>query len=176
MSKQIVITRQYDPDGGPPTTGQHISPYSNRYNSNQNFVAPIAQPSRRQPMQAIPVDVNYEIAVPLQSTQHVEMRTTAVDRAHGFAIRTRQLGLIIGLAITVAAIVLVKVPILSFWSLAIYVMTYATVWLWAYYLDLKHSPEGIARNESDRKWDVIERHQARMWDHYDRLITGNNND
>lgn len=129
--------------------------------------------AKRQPQPAPSQEMNYTIDVPLQSTQQIVMKTTAVDRAQGFAIKTQQLGLIIGFAVTVASIAFADVPVFSFWSLTIYVLTYAAVWLYAYYLDLKHSPEGIARNESDRKWGVIERHQERMWDHYDRLMENN---
>lgn len=176
MSKQIVITKQYHDTGEPPTTGYAISPYSNRYNSNSNFVAPVTQPmTKRQPAQAIPVDVNYEIAVPLQSTQAIVMKTSAVDRAQGFAISTRQLGMVIGFAVTVASIAFAKVPLFSFWSLTIYVLTYAAVWLWAYYYTLKMSAEGVAHYEARSKWGVIAEEQRRRWEHYDRMI-GNNNE
>lgn len=144
----------------------------------KNFVPALPATTAAIAKRPLPPQVAHEqnitLDVPLQSTQQIVMKTTAVDRAQGFAIKTQQLGLIIGFAVTVASIAFVNVPVFSFWSLAIYVLTYAAVWLYAYYLDLKHSPEGIARNESDRKWGVIERHQERMWDHYDRMIQGDN--
>lgn len=163
-----VLTQTHHDDGRPPTS--QIVPRS------KNFVPalPNAPVAKRQPTPAPMQEINYTLDVPLQSTQQIIMETTAVDRAQGFAIKTQQLGLIIGFAVTVASIAFADVPVFSFWSLTIYVLTYAAVWLYAYYLDLKHSPEGIARNESDRKWGVIERHQERMWDHYDRMIQGDN--
>ena len=164
-----MVTQQHH-DDGPPTSQIVMRP--------SNFVPalPNAPVAKRQPVPAPMQEINYTLDVPLQSTQQIVMKTTAVDRAQGFTIKTQQLSLIIGFAVTVASIAFAKVPVFSFWSLSIYVTTYAAVWLYAYYLDLKHSPEGIARNESDRKWGVIERHQERMWDHYDRLITGDNNE
>lgn len=163
-----VLTQQHHDDGRPPTS--QIVPRS------KNFVPALPNaPVAKRIAPALPEQsMNYALDVPLQSTQQIIMKTTAVDRAQGFAIKTQQLGLIIGFAVTVASIAFADVPVFSFWSLTIYVLTYAAVWLYAYYLDLKHSPEGIARNESDRKWGVIERHQERMWDHYDRLIQGDN--
>lgn len=163
-----ALIQLHHDDGSPPTS--QIVPRS------KNFVPalPNAPVAKRQPTPAPMQDINYALDVPLQSTQQIIMKTTAVDRAQGFAIKTQQLGLIIGFAVTVASIAFADVPVFSFWSLTIYVLTYAAVWLYAYYLDLKHSPEGIARNESDRKWGVIERHQERMWDHYDRMIQGDN--
>jgi len=164
-----MITQQHHA-AGPPTS--QIVPRP------KNFVAALPMQAtavaKRMPPPAPSQEMNYTIDVPLQSTQQIVMKTTAVDRAQGFAIKTQQLGLIIGFAVTVASVAFVDVPVFSFWSLTIYVLTYAAVWLYAYYLDLKHSPEGIARNESDRKWGVIERHQDRMWDHYDRMIQGDN--
>ena len=164
-----MVTRTYPGDGGPPNT--QIVPRP------KNFVTALPMQAtavaKRMPPPAPSQEMNYTIDVPLQSTQQIVMKTTAVDRAQGFAIKTQQLGLIIGFAVTVASVAFVDVPVFSFWSLTIYVLTYAAVWLYAYYLDLKHSPEGIARNESDRKWGVIERHQDRMWDHYDRLTENN---
>lgn len=164
-----MIIQQHHDDGRPPTSQIVKRP--------SNFVPaiPDAPVAKRQPVPALPEQsMNYALDVPLQSTQQIVMKTSAVDRAQGFAISTRQLGLTIGFAVTVASIAFADVPVFSFWSLSIYVMTYAAVWLYAYYLSLKYSPEGIARNESDRKWGVIERHQERMWDHYDRLIQGDN--
>ena len=144
-----VLTQQHHDDGRPPTS--QIVPRS------KNFVSALPNdPVAKRTTPALPEQsMNYALDVPLQSTQQIIMKTTAVDRAQGFAIKTQQLGLIIGFAVTVASIAFADVPVFSFWSLTIYVLTYAAVWLYAYYLDLKHSPEGIARNESDRKWGVI---------------------
>lgn len=161
-----VLTQQHHDDGRPPTS---------QIVKRSNFVPALPDMPVAKRTAPAPPDqsINYALDVPLQSTQQIIMKTTAVDRAQGFAIKTRQLGLIIGFAVTVASIAFADVPVFSFWSLTIYVLTYAAVWLYAYYLDLKHSPEGIARNESDRKWGVIERHQERMWDHYDRMMGDN---
>lgn len=152
-----MITQQHHADGSPPTS---------QIVKRNNFVAPLPTPAKRSPAQILPAQATLD--VPLSATQHVEVRTSDEDRARGFALRTRQLGIVISTAMVVASVSFVNVPLFSFWSLSIFVLTYAAVWLYAYYLALTRSAEGIAYNESNRKWDYLDRHQEKMWEHYER--------
>lgn len=170
-NRQIVITRQYDPDGGPPTTGQHISPYSNRYGTGANFVAAeITTTAKRGPVQMLPVqDTSHALDVPLSATQHIEMRTSAVDRAKGFLIANVPLFAAFALGVWLLSGVFALAPWFSITALVIFWLSFVLAWLVSYVYTLAVSAEGVALYESRQKWSVIREEQRRRWDYYERL-------
>lgn len=172
MSKQIVITRQYDPDGGEPTTGQHISPYNdNRYSTGQNYVAAeITTTAKRGAAQLLPVqDTSHALDIPLSATQHIEMRTSAVDRAKGFLIANVPLFAAFALLMWLLSGVFALAPWFSLTALVVFWLSFVLAWLISYIYTLAVSAEGVALYESRQKWNVIREEQRRRWEHYNGL-------
>lgn len=114
---------------------------------------------RRERAQAVPVDVR-RIDAPTAPVQTVQtVKTSRMDQAQGFALKTTLLGM--GLA---AAFVTVRYGILGAplvlgaavgWMFAIY----AAVWLVAFVVDLAISPDGIMWMHTRRLWAYYEREQ-----------------
>lgn len=138
-----------------------------------NFVAPLYE----EPAPKAEIMPRYEVAhtinAPLSATQHVEMRTSATDRAKGFLIASVPLYAAFGLAVLVVSILYAGVPFWSFWSFAIFWLSFVLAWLVGYRETLIRSAEGIAHYESKRKWDIVAEEQRRRWEHYESLIGGN---
>jgi fatty acid desaturase len=117
-------------------------------------------------------EIIHTIDAPLSATQHVEMQTSATDRAKGFLIAAVPLYAAFAVGVLVLAKVLAGVPLLSFWGFATFWLSFVLAWVWGYRETLMKSPEGVAWMEANRKWDVIEEEQRRRWEHYDRLTKG----
>lgn len=104
------------------------------------------------------------------ATSHIDMRTSAVDRAKGFLIASMPRTFAFSLAVTVAGIVLAG------WSLAVALVilfaTFSVVELGSYIFTLLVSAEGTAHYEARQKWAVIKREQAERWAHYQKLMGG----
>lgn len=172
MSKQIVITKKYHDTGEPPTTGYAISPYNhNRYNQAGNFVAAeITSTAKRGPAQLLPVqDTSHALDIPLSATQHIEMRTSAVDRAKGFLIASIPLYAGLALLALLVSIFFAGVPFLSLSALCIFWGSFVLAWLAGYAYTLSRSAEGTAHWEAKAKWRIIAEEQRRRWDYYERL-------
>lgn len=136
-----------------------------------NFVAPAYGPP---PPQAIQPVTHYEVAhtinAPLSATQHVEMKTSAVDRAKGFLIASVPLYAAFALGVLLVSVLFAGVPFWSFWGLSVFWLSFVLAWLWGYRETLEKSAEGIAHFEARAKWKVIMREQDKRWAHYDRLV------
>lgn len=74
------------------------------------------------------------------------------------------------LGVLLLSVLFANVPFFSFWSLAIFWLSFVLAWLWGYRETLMKSAEGIAYMEAKRKWDVVAEEQRRRWEHYDRQI------
>ena len=133
-----------------------------------NFVPPSRNP---QPVQVLPPvqEIHYGLDVVPSSTQHVELRTSAVDRANGFV---RIVGPLSGLAafvVTLVAILGFKTPVFSISALLIFSTVFTVAYLGAWLYTLSISAEGVSMFEAKSKWEVIKREQANRWNYYNRL-------
>ena len=137
-----------------------------------NFVAPLYE----EPAPKAEIMPRYEVAhtinAPLSATQHIEMRTSATDRAKGFLIASVPLYAAFGLAVLVVSVLYAGVPFWSFWSFAIFWLSFVLAWLVGYRETLIRSAEGIAMWEAKAKWQILEREQEYRWRHYERLTKG----
>lgn len=130
--------------------------------------------ARRDPPPApISAEIVHTINTTPSATQHVELRTSAVDRALGFAIATSPLAA--GFAVVVVGICAVGfgVPLLSLPTLIITFTVFATVWTMAYLYTLHISAEGVSMYEAQQRWGVIRDEQRFRWQAW-LLERGNN--
>ncbi len=126
--------------------------------------------------EAPPMPVNSQVthvidAAPV-ATQHVEMRTSAVDRAKGFLIASVPLYAGFALVVVLVCVFFAGVPLLSLPTLLIFWLSFVAAWVVGYTYTLSVSAEGVAHFEARSKWDVIKEEQRRRWAHYERLIEG----
>ena len=145
---------------------------SKRYDASANYVPAI----REQPQEPIRIEPRYEVAhhidAPLSATQHVEMRTSAVDRSKGFLLASLPLYGAFALGIVVLTVLFFGVPFWSFWAFATFWLSFVLAWAWGYRETLAKSAEGISHYEARRKWDIIAEEQRRRWEHYEHMIEG----
>lgn len=136
-----------------------------------NFVPAIRE---RTPVEIIPrYEVAHHIDAPLSATQHIDMRTSATDRAKGFLIASTPLYAAFALGVVVLAVLFAGVPFWSFWSFATFWLSFVAAWAWGYKVTLEKSAEGISHYEARRKWDIIAEEQRRRWEYYERLWEDN---
>lgn len=155
-----MVTRTYNDDGSPPNT--MIAP-------RKNFVAPDVSRETSKPI-ILPVqETAHTLNVPMQATQHIEMRTNAVDRSKGFLIANVPLFGALALGVWLLSGLLTTTPLFSFLGLCILWSSFVLAWLISYWYTLRVSAEGIAMYEAEAKWGVIREEQRRRWEHYDRL-------
>lgn len=131
--------------------------------SQKNFVPAI--PTRRNIQR--PAANNYMVDVPLASTQHIEMRTNAVDRAKGFLLSNIPLLVAFALGVSILRVTATGAPFWTLTTLAWFWTTFVLAWLLSYAVTLMLSAEGIAFYESYSKWKLLEREQENIWSHYD---------
>ena len=107
------------------------------------------------------------MAVTPTATSHVDMRTSAKDRAQGFIIASMPRTFAFSLAVTLAAITLGGVTL----GVAFVILfgVFSIVEIASYIYTLAISAEGTANYEARQKWNVIKREQAERWNHYNRL-------
>lgn len=117
-------------------------------------------------------EIAHTIDVPMNATQHIEMRTSSVDRAKGFLIASVPLYAAFALGVLLLSVLFANVPFWSFWGLAIFWLSFVLAWLWGYRETLRKSAEGIALFEAEEKWAIIREEQRRRWEHYDKTSKG----
>ena len=139
-----------------------------------NYVpAEITAVAKRGPAQVLPLqDTSHTLDIPLQSTQHIEMKTSAVDRAKGYLIATLPLLAAFALGIWLLSGLLTATPLFSFLGLCILWSSFVLAWLLSYWYTLHVSAEGVSMFEARSKWKIIAREQDRRWAHYDKLTGG----
>lgn len=145
----------------------------NRYDSVANFVPAVRDkpvihiepPPRQQ-------ELTHRIDAPLSATQHVEMRTSAVDRSRGFLLASVPLYGAFALGVVLLGVLFIGLPFWSFWSFTTFWLSFVLAWAWGYRETLAKSAEGIAHYEARRKWDVIEREQQKRWEYYEQQLRG----
>ncbi len=102
------------------------------------------------------------------ATQHIEMRTSAVDRARGFVIETSLLAGVLGVGLVFLAWLFADMPFLSGYTVTLFVVTFAVTWVYAYSQHKKHTAEGVSLYEARRKFDVIELDVRKRWEMAER--------
>jgi hypothetical protein len=134
-----------------------------------------AGPVRRDlPAMPLNASVNHTIDAAPVATQHVEMKTSAVDRSLGFLIASVPLYAGFALLVLLVSIFFGGVPFLSLPALVIFWLSFVAAWIIGYAYTLSISAEGVSHYESRQKWAVIREEQKRRWQHYERLTEGSN--
>ena len=110
----------------------------------------------------------------MQATQHIEMKTSAVDRSKGFLIANVPLFGAFALGVWLLSGLVTATPLFSFLGLCILWSSFVLAWLLSYYYTLRVSAEGIAMFEAKSKWQVVKEEQRRRWAHYEKLTEGSN--
>jgi hypothetical protein len=114
-------------------------------------------------------DTRHTIDVPLAATQHIEMKTSAVDRSKGFLIANVPLFGAFALGVWLLSGLLTNAPLFSFLGLCILWGSFVLAWLASYAYTLHTSAEGTAHYEARAKWRIIAEEQRRRWAHYEAL-------
>jgi len=136
-----------------------------------NFVEPAHYEERRElPAYAPRHEVMHTIDAPLSATQHIEMKTSATDRAQGFLIVNVPLFGAFALGVLLLAVLMTGHPFWSFWSFCIFWLSFVLAWLYSYKMTLDKSAEGVSHYEARQKWAVIREEQRRRWEYYDSQI------
>ena len=132
-----------------------------------------AGPVRRDlPAMPLNASVNHTIDAAPVATQHVEMKTSAVDRSLGFLIASVPLYAGFALLVLLVSIFFSGVPLLSLPALVIFWLSFVAAWVVGYCYTLSVSAEGVSHYEARNKWAVIREEQRRRWEHYERLTGG----
>lgn len=138
----------------------------------RNFVPAIPSKST-----AVAMPINSQVAhvidVAPVATQHVEMKTSAVDRAQGFLLASVPLYAMFAAAVVAVIVLGWNVPFASMATLTIFVLSFTAAWIVGYCYTLQVSPEGVSLYEAKEKWQVIRDEQRWRWGWYERQMEGN---
>jgi hypothetical protein len=107
-----------------------------------------------------------ELDVPMSAQAVVAVRTSAVDRAKGFAIGLRELGLVLGVLAVIVGVVGWKIPVFSLTTLTIFGVVYTLAWAGGWFWSQLISPEGVMLFESKRKWDEVRDARRERWGYW----------
>ena len=117
-----------------------------------------------------PVNDSIMVNVTPNATSHIDMRTSAQDRAIGFLIASVPRTFAFSLAVAIAGIVLAG------WSLAVSLVVlfglFSVVELASYTFTLLVSAEGTAHYEARQKWAILRTEQKERWAHYKKITGG----
>jgi hypothetical protein len=143
--------------------------------AKDNFVAPLR---KRVEMPVMPTssEVVHTINATPHATQHVEMRTSAVDRAKGHLISMVPLYAMVSTATVAVCVLGFGLPWLAMPTLVIFVVVFAASWLVSWLYQLRISPEGVNYMEADRKWGIIEKEHDRRWSQWERMTGGDDDE
>lgn len=139
-----------------------------------NYVRGEVLPPERRRGPLVPLqDTSHTLDIQPTATQHIEMKTSAVDRSKGFLLANVPLFGAFAMGVWLLSGLLTTAPLFSFLGLCILWSSFVLAWLASYFYTLYISAEATARYEARRKWDVVSEEQRRRWDYYDRLTGGN---
>lgn len=113
---------------------------------------------------------NFDMAVTPTSTTHVDMRTSAQDRAWGFLIASTPRTFVFSLAIVLISMLATDIGVIA--GIVMLVSIFSVVELASYAFTLAISAEGTANYEARQKWAVIREEQRERWNHYKKLQGG----
>jgi hypothetical protein len=119
------------------------------------FVPPAPRMEVLPPMPQTPLSADVRFDLPASATQQTIVRTSGVDRARGFQIETRELGIVFGLGMVIVGYFVGDWPFLSLWTLTLFAVTYAITWAWAYYQHKHTSGEGVSLYEAKVKGEAV---------------------
>lgn len=138
----------------------------------RNFV-PVATQRRSMPPAPINAQVVHTIDAQPNATQHIELRTSAVDRALGFAIATAPLAALFSVVVMAICALGFGVPLVGLPMLVIVATVFAVVWTIAYLYTLSISAEGVSLYEAQEKWGILREEQRRRWEQWEGMIRDN---
>ena len=123
----------------------------------------VAGPRSTQIQQLRPHETHMDVIHP--ATQHVELRTSAVDRAQGFQIMITPVSVVLAVLAVLVSLAFDN-ELLSFASILIFWGTFAVLYALVWLLTALMTPEAISFFSANRQWNVIDREQKETWDHY----------
>ena len=174
------IRKTYYDDGREPTTDYDAPRTISRAEQESmgmvkrsNFTAPaeVTSLAKRGPAQVIPVqDTRHSLDVPMQATQHIEMRTSAVDRSKGFLLANVPLFAAFAVGVWLLSGAFALAPWFSITALLIFWLSFVLAWLASYAYTLHMSAEGVSMFEARSKWAIIREEQRRRWEYYEKQI------
>ncbi len=125
---------------------------------------------RRVQMPAMPIDaeIRHTIDVPATATQHIEVKTSAVDRAQGFLLATVPAYAIFATAVLAICVMMWDVPLWSLPALVILALAFLAAWVLGYTYTLQISAEGVSFFEATEKWNIIRVEQQKRWEQWER--------
>ena len=132
----------------------------------RNFVAPAETTAIvRKQRRPLPDKTRHErlIKITPHATQHIEVKTSAVDQAKAFEIRTRSLAIVIGLGMVVLSTYRGWIELFSVGAIVVFGVTFAGVWLVAYSLDIIVSPGFVTLFEAIAKWAIFGYEVIQTW-------------
>jgi len=133
-----------------------------------NFVPAIRERSQVAPMPQQPPD-SYVMQVPQQATQHVEMRTSHVDRATGFLIGNVPMMAIAAITAPIFYSWLSVAPIGFGFGFTLWLLAFAGLWFLSWVVSLAMSAEGNTLIGTLLGWWFLFREQDRRWSQYERM-------
>jgi hypothetical protein len=140
--------------------------------STGHYVPAVVNRRREFPAMPLNAEISHTIDAAPHATQHIEMKTSATDRAKGFLLASVPLYAAFALAVVAVVVVGFRVPLASLATLTIFLLTFVAAWVIGYTYTLTVSAEGVSLFEAKSKWDVIKEEQNRRWAHYDRVTGG----
>ena len=133
-----------------------------------NFVTIVPAKQHILPPASLSV-VEHNLGVAPSATQHIEMRTSAVDRAVGYLIASVPLyGAVATMALLVACLGW-GIPFFSIAALFVFWIVFVLTWVTGLLYTLLVSAEGVSLFEAKRKWDLLDKEQAARWRYYKEL-------
>lgn len=122
----------------------------------------------RQEAPPMPINSNVALTIdaPPSATQHVEMKTSAVDRALGFLIASVPLYGGFALLVLLVCIFFAGVPLFSLPALVIFWLSFVAAWIIGYAYTLSVSAEGVSYFEARAKWRIISEEHRLRWRFY----------
>lgn len=128
---------------------------------NTSLVMAPPPPAQLRPLPAS--DQVQTVDVRPSATVETVVHTSQVDHSKGFLIRTLPLAAAFAVAALVVTVGLLQVPLMSLRTLVVIFVTFAAVYAWAFWQDLKTSPAGIALYHTQNLWRHI--HAERKFRH-----------
>jgi hypothetical protein len=104
--------------------------------------------------------VSIAAQLPAPAIVATEVTGSHVDRADAFIRRAAPLSLAFAVVSVIAAVTLFAVPLASWSAVLILSLSFFACYLWMYWRDLQHSPEGISLLHTGRMWNWLDREQA----------------
>jgi fatty acid desaturase len=141
-------------------------------NSREHYVPAVVNRQRELPTMPINAEIVHTIDAAPLATQHIEMKTSATDRAKGFLLASVPLCAAFACAVVAVVVFGFQVPLASLATLAIFLLMFVAAWVLGYTYTLTVSAEGVSLFEAKSKWDVIKEEQRRRWAHYEKLTGG----